>query len=240
MAFEVGRNGVDVSLRPTERLRRIATLLIWLYTLLAVALGVAVYRRVAAVDAFFANDATGDDIDGWDLIVMVVAIAQIAVLVAAAIVVALWSSRSVANAEARSGRTIGTRMAAGGWFVPIGNMWLPFVKLRAASRETGGDHRRVSHWQAGWIALIVAVQMSNLSRRVGGMGQTEQDFRDALSTEAGFVTLAAVVTAVAAFLAQRAMKAVAATTDPELTGTEGTGDLQRDATPEGITPVGSS
>jgi len=217
VAYNPNRTGLHVALRSTEGLRRAATALIWISTSLSLVFAIALYRRIAVLDSFFADDAPAADLDRWDSIVAILGVAQLASIVAAAIVVAVWTSGVVGNAEAKTGRTIGKGMAAGGWFIPIGNLWLPFVRLREASRETQGASQWVSRWQGGWIALVVSGQISNLSGNCSGFNQTEQEFRDALSSEAGIVAFATVVTIVAAYLAQRGMKAVAVTTDPSYT-----------------------
>lgn len=190
-------------LRHTARLRTAATVLIWIVTGASLMSTVALYRNLSVVRSFYAGDASLTDLDRSDVLVIVAVFFEFAVLIAAGVVVAIWTLRTVRNAEAIGRLTIGARLAAWGWIIPIGNLFLPFVRLRNAMSAMRGETKWVSWWQAGWIAMTIVGRFVNLN---GSPARTEQEFVDALSTEAGIAAFTTVITAATAVAASRAMK----------------------------------
>jgi len=133
------------------------------------------------------------------------AVARIALLIASVILVCIWSKRIADNARAR-GVGVSSGMAAGGWWIPIGNIWLPWKELRHAAEGTNTPVNNLNLWQglviAAWVAMI-------------GMGASTDDvssvreYRDAsdtMSRQGTFGIIAAGLLIAAAFVATRAIR----------------------------------
>jgi hypothetical protein len=79
----------------------------------------------------------------------------------AGILVIMWLTRARANADALYGarHRLAAGWAIGGWFIPIGNLFLPVVvvlDLVKASNPTGQSLPQVWMWWAGWIGGSLA------------------------------------------------------------------------------------
>jgi hypothetical protein len=96
----------------------------------------------------------------------------------AGILVIVWLTRARANADAlyvaRHGLAAG--WAIGGWFIPVGNLFLPVVVVLdvvKASNPTGQSLPQVWMWWAGWIGgslatptgIVVMLASDPLTRR---------------------------------------------------------------------------
>jgi hypothetical protein len=80
--------------------------------------------------------------------------ALILVSVAALVAYLVWFARAYAAVRARSGVTrFSNGLAVGGWFVPVLNLFVPYLALRDAVRR-GDDDRRgrlVALWWTTWL-----------------------------------------------------------------------------------------
>ncbi|QZY18747.1 DUF4328 domain-containing protein [Streptomyces decoyicus] len=105
--------------------------------------------------------AQGDDLYG------LAGTLQLVCTLATAPVFIVWFYRVRVNAEgfARDVCTMNRAWAVGAWFVPIGNLWLPYrfaKEVWDASAQATADgawrevsRRRVSAWWTTWIAALV-------------------------------------------------------------------------------------
>lgn len=123
----------------------------------AVLLAGAFYRRWSVVDDIFGQ---GNQVDSAEqsriadtdtLVITSSALVLLSVLVAG-IVTAIWAHRLAKNATARGAYGVSPGMAAGGWFIPIGNWWLGFREVRSSIEASGASGDAVSHWQRAWLA----------------------------------------------------------------------------------------
>jgi len=126
-----------------------------------------------------------------------------------AVLFIIWFRRAYMNVDALGGlRGWGLGWAIGGWFVPIGNLFIPkqiagdvnaAVCARLAPAVGDGALRRLRHWTnawwAGWIALLVTGVLTNSTDRGEGQG-----VRQALTANTMY-TVRSVVIVVAAVLA---------------------------------------
>ncbi|MFG3121247.1 DUF4328 domain-containing protein [Streptomyces sp. NPDC048201] len=98
-----------------------------------------------------------------DLAVAVVGGAQVALLVATAVVYLCWLWRVRHNADVFDGssQSLGRWWAIAGWFVPIVNFWFPrriVVEAWDASAPQGrpAGHALVNLWWTLWVASLLA------------------------------------------------------------------------------------
>ncbi|MGW3109962.1 DUF4328 domain-containing protein [Streptomyces sp. NPDC001091] len=98
-----------------------------------------------------------------DLAVAVVGGAQVALLVATAVVYLCWLWRVRHNADVFDGssQSLGRWWAIAGWFVPIVNFWFPrriVVEAWDASAPQGrpAGHALVNLWWTLWVARLLA------------------------------------------------------------------------------------
>lgn len=125
----------------------------------------------------------------------------------AGIVVIVWLHRARANADVLYPAT--HRMAAGwaigGWFVPIGNLFIPVsvvTDVVKASNPTGQSIPQVGLWWAGWIGGNLALPIG-----VGVVAATGP--YSAPRTLAIFVVLSALLYVLAAFAFRKVAMSVA-------------------------------
>ncbi|WP_330328969.1 DUF4328 domain-containing protein [Streptomyces sp. NBC_00536] len=150
---------------PPAGLATALTVLLALATLAGLAGLFADYRAYEAVSAFIDGGATQATLEGFasaDRLGSVTASAQAFVELPTAVVFLVWFHRVRVNAAvfAPDGFARGTRWAVGCWFIPIGQLWLPFktaTEIWGASAQAApdGSWRRVSYgpvlaWWATW------------------------------------------------------------------------------------------
>ena len=115
--------------------------------------------------------AQGDDLYGLP------GTLQLVCTLATAAVFIVWFHRVRVNAEgfARDVCTMHRAWAVGAWFVPIGNLWLPYRFAKevwdASAQSTAGgawrevSHRRVTAWWTTWIAALAVDRVGASSTR---------------------------------------------------------------------------
>jgi hypothetical protein len=93
---------------------------------------------------------------------------EIPLRIVTAVVFFAWVHRASCNAHALSTVPLkhSTGASIGYWFVPIGNLWLPYQVVAEIERATAPEGRgETSGWVAAWWAAWVASQLG--SRVVG-------------------------------------------------------------------------
>lgn len=206
VAYNQGGTGYPVVLTATSGLRTTAVVLFWVVTAATAALSAALFSRRGVWDDFIAGSGDIDALDRADAAVGGLVILIAVATVAAAIVVSIWSLRVVRNAEQFAGHGLKPKLACGGWYIPLGNLWIPFVRLRATMSALHGDPTKVSHWQAAWIAMAI---VGGIDRAAFNLDSFDPDeVRNTLTNAANFSLLNLIVVALTALLAQRAMTRV--------------------------------
>ncbi len=122
------------------------------------------------------------------------------------IVLSIWTLRSVGNAQRLGTQNLRPGLACGGWYIPLGNVFVPFIQLRRATAALGARTSRVTLWQVGW-GLMVVGGFVGVSLETPDAADPDP-YIDALSAQAlgtGLVFLAAIVAAVGATLAMRTL-----------------------------------
>ncbi|MEO3974065.1 DUF4328 domain-containing protein [Streptomyces sp. CAU 1734] len=123
-------------------------------------------------------------------------------LVTAAFAFILWFRRVRENAGifAPDLQRKGPGWSIGGWFIPIGMIWIPYgvaADIWAASRRdphavTGRESRAlINVWWALWLASIVGLQIASDSyQEAGTIGEMRSAIREYMVSDALFVTAA--------------------------------------------------
>lgn len=151
---------------PPTGLRTATIILFWIQAGLTLVLGLVAFNRGEVVKGFDDGTKSFTDVDGADKAVGGVALLVGIVAIALVIVLCIWAHHTVRNAKRRDpslGASPG--MAAGGWFIPIGNFWLPWKHLRRATKHFGGVTNGLNWWQAltiaGTVFWIIGQQFGN-------------------------------------------------------------------------------
>jgi len=169
---------------------------------------VGLFRRRGVWDDLVAGRASIQEVDNADQMVAVLGLISAIVVVSAGIVLSIWSLRIVRNAEQFAGSGLRPGLACGGWYIPIGNLWVPFVRLRDTMRTFRGDSADISRWQAGWIAMSLG---GSIERAAFDIDPFDPDsISDTLGSEAWFSVFTLVIAAVTAWFAMRALRSLGA------------------------------
>ena len=140
--------------RPTAGVRNATVILFWVTSASALLLGLVAYQRGGVIDDFFSGDHSLSDVKDADGRVAGAFLLLLAAQIAAAVLIAIWSSRTVGNAKSR-GADASSGLAAGGWFIPIGNYWVPWGQLAKAAGRFGKVPSSLRIWQALFIGQAV-------------------------------------------------------------------------------------
>lgn len=123
-------------------------ILYWCVSAMSVILIIALYHRKDVWET-----ATRQaDLDAANGIVAGLALVQVCLVLASAILTCLWAKRIAENAQARGAMNVKPGMAAGGWFIPIGWWWLGFQQLRRSVQGVGGNAPSLGLWQGLFVA----------------------------------------------------------------------------------------
>jgi len=208
-AYQAGYGAPSV---PTAGLRKATIVLFSCASACAVGLGLVAYQRGGTVDDFFNGAGTIKAVDDADGRVGGLAILLVLLQIAGAVLLAVWSNRTVSNAKAR-GANASSGLAAGGWFIPIGNYWVPWGQLRKAAATFGPAPGSLTRWQA----LFIGQAALSIAARSFGNFDINTSTKDAVSNlhNQGFLFLGTgVLLAVATIVAAKAMRDVDALTSP--------------------------
>jgi len=127
----------------------------------------------------------------------------------AGILVIVWLARARSNADALypARHRLAAGWAIGGWFIPIGNLFLPVVvvlDLVKASNPTGQSIPQVWMWWVGWVGGSLATPIG-----IAAMIASDPLTRRGPATLMLFLVLAAVLHTSAAFAFRSIAKNVA-------------------------------
>ncbi|MDF3290569.1 DUF4328 domain-containing protein [Streptomyces silvisoli] len=177
--------------------------------LLAVVAGIDLFAVYADLNAYSvvgnALSVTHQEVRQADDLYRTSGILQICGTLATAAVFIPWLYRARVNAEAfsRAVCTMGRGWVIGAWFVPFGNLWLPFraaCEVWDASAQSAPDRswRHVSRApvRAWWATWVTAVVVGRIGATLGG-----QTTLDALKHSVATSALADVLNIAAAVLA---------------------------------------
>jgi hypothetical protein len=182
-------------LASTSGLRTATVALFWCTTGAMALTAAAAGNRLVVWNGF--RDGSRDlvDLDDADTLVAAGFALQLGLTLASAIVVSIWSLRSMRNAVARQEGSPSPGLACGGWYIPFGMFVVPFVQFRKVVRARQASSATVNWWQGLFVAASVC------SFAVRGGDPERADSIDDVTDILGFQTAAAVVGAVVLALA---------------------------------------
>jgi Domain of unknown function (DUF4328) len=126
-----------------------------------VLVGIALFSRKGAVDDYLSGASSLKDLENADAFAGIALILQFLATVPAAILTCLWSKRIADNARARGALNVNPGLAAGGWFIPIGNLFIGFDQLRKSVAGVGGTSKSLGIWQGLFISQAVVLVAIN-------------------------------------------------------------------------------
>ncbi|MEL6891028.1 MAG: DUF4328 domain-containing protein, partial [Actinomycetota bacterium] len=198
-----------VQLVGTSGLRVATIVLFWAVVASNVGVAIAAASRRSTWDDFVDGRATIFDIDDADNTIAGIAVLNLVLAIAAGIVLSIWSLRAARNLQAVGGQGVKPGWACGGWYIPIGQLWVPWGHLRRGHRSIQGDTRMLSWWQGLWIGSTVLGFMLRNALDVDGFASD-----DSISSQLGQQTLYAgfqsLILAAAAYTAMRSMRSIEA------------------------------
>ena len=140
--------------------------------------GAALFFVGEALDLLAALVAPGSIVETAGAGFQIVAsLASVAGLLGSAIALPMWMHRSFRNLPAlgATGLRWSPAWAAGGWFIPLANLVIPYLVTRELWIHAGGEPERVSPllplWWTAWVAANFLQGASNSvgrSSRIGG------------------------------------------------------------------------
>ena len=205
----------DAQARPTRGLGRAVLVLYWL-TVGSVVLSIAaVYHRKSVVDDFISGSISRGDIAADDdrarALIGAAGLLQAGLMLAAAILTALWCRRIIRNAIAKGAGGLSVGKATFGW-LPFAWWGVGFGQLRRATEWALKDPRTVRRWQ---MAFITTSGVSIVARTINGQSATPDQLSNSLNTVMFAVAATAALLGLAAVQASRAVRMLDETFSPE-------------------------
>jgi hypothetical protein len=204
----VGYGQVGAPVAAPSGLRTATIILFWIQTALTLILGAVAYNRGEVAQGFQDGNKGFNDLRDADNAVGGAALLVILASIATIIVLCIWAHHTVRNAKQRDpSLPVSPGMAAGGWYIPIGNLWLPWAQLRKSARRFGGAVGTLNWWQgltiAGGVFTVVARGFGNF--------QAADNFDDVVGkahAQGAFFLLAGLFYIATTIMAMKAMRAV--------------------------------
>ncbi|WP_050512255.1 DUF4328 domain-containing protein [Streptomyces rimosus] len=195
------------ALRPTKGLAAAVTVLLYA----AIAIDLFALGADLNMWALLGNlaTATAQEAKRADALYELAADLQGSILIATAVVFIIWFHRSRVNAEhyTRDVCTLGRGWAIGSWFVPIGNLWLPYRVAKetwqaSAQSAPDGSRRTVSMApvRAWWTLWVGSLAVSRLGA-VLYTKHTKDELPDGLRQALSVIALSELLDIAAAALA---------------------------------------
>ena len=196
-------------MRPTAGLGLSIIVLLWVELAAILAQVAASIYEQRVVDDFL-NSARWErpapnSIDRADILVNVTVAFTLLIGLATVILLALWSNRVSHNAQNRGVPGLRPGLAAGGWFIPFAGAVIPFIQLRRAAKPFLGTTTSLTAWQ---VLIVSAALVSRLGGRAIEHAASASILSDALAQRVYFLSVAAVLFAVATMFAMRAIKEI--------------------------------
>ena len=205
MPREYGAHPIALPVKPTASLRKATIVLFWCTVGASVLVAFAALNRRSVWEGFRDGTKSFADLDDADGLIAGAAAVEVLVALAAVIVLSIWTLRTARNATAVGATNVSPGLACGGWYIPFGNLVVPFIQLRRVATHRGQPTEMVSLWQGLFIATFVA---SGLFRSMGNLELAEDadDLGSRLTNQTILAFAMAVLLAVMTVVATRAMR----------------------------------
>jgi len=177
----------------------------WAVALLVTAGFVALFSLVhqlgalGLIDRAVAGQLTVSQADEYDVTTALLALLQLAVLLATGVAFLAWLSRTVDNVPSLGGGvpSVTPRWSIGWWFVPIMNLYRPFLIVRDTYRRLAGSGETGSGMIVAWWVAWVANDLLGII----ALTRPAPETLDALRTEVVSASFNDLLTMIAAVLA---------------------------------------
>ena len=191
-------------------LRTATIVAFWTVTAATAFVSYAAFARRSTWDDAINGNAGFDELDSADSLVGAAVLLSWVAQLFAVIMLCLWAGKVVRNAQARGVQGVSPGLAIGGWFIPVGWLWLGFAELRKSVKGLNRSAPALNGWQASFIvAIIGSIVVYFVRVDINDFGSAD-DVSSALSRQ-GIVSAAAVVLFVIATLfATKATKQIGA------------------------------
>jgi hypothetical protein len=197
-----------LSSAPTDTggLRTATIVLFWCAAGGTVLLLAALISRKVTWTGFTNGDRSLADLRDADDFVRAASSVTSLIMVAAVIVLSIWSLRTARHARLTGATDVSPGLACGSWYIPFGNAIVPFVLLRRIAGHRLRSTSMVNVWQgvliAVWLVWVALRIVTNIDE------DTAEDLSGRLTAEVVIGSILVVGMAVLAFAASRAMKDV--------------------------------
>jgi hypothetical protein len=202
----VGAQPLGAAPTDTSGLRTASIVLFWCASAGAALLLVALVRRRMVWNDFRDGSASLSDLDGADDFVDGTNGIMSLLMLAALIVLCIWSLRTARHARNTGAVDVSPGLACGGWWIPVADAIIPFIQLRRVARHRHRSTSLVGWWQglliASWLVMGVLRGVSNTDP------DTPDDLLNRLTAEVALGAVLVVALLVTAYVASRAMREV--------------------------------
>jgi hypothetical protein len=190
----------------TRGLRTATIVLFWCATASTAVLLAALITRKATWNSYTHGDRSLSDLRDADDFVQGASTVTSLVMLAALIVLSIWSFRTARHARLTGANDVSPGLACGGWYIPFADAIIPFVQLRRIARHRQRSTSKVSLWQgfviAVWVLWAALRGITNLDE------DTAEDLSNRLTAEVVVGAILFVGMIVLAYVASRALKDV--------------------------------
>ncbi|WP_405495782.1 DUF4328 domain-containing protein [Streptomyces sp. NBC_00096] len=167
--------------------------------------GTGLYVSSVLGDGQYPDAGADDSLSPPDVWMGVITAVSLPLLLATAALFIIWFHRVHQNAEILNPGAVtrSSGWAIGGWFIPIGNLFLPYLMAKeiwAASIQLGpdGSYRRVStapvtSWWLLWVASLIADRVFSSLYTVATTAEELASSADAAAVQGGLSLVAAVL-----------------------------------------------
>ncbi len=197
-----------MSAAPTDTggLRTATIVLFWCAVGGTALLLAALISRKVAWTGYTNGDRSFSDLRDADDFVRAASSVTSLIMLAALIVLSIWSLRTARHARLTGAIDVSPGLACGSWYIPFGNAVVPFVLLRRIAGHRGRSASRVNAWQGVLITMWVVWAALRIVTNIDE--DTAEDLSGRLTAEVVLGAILVVGMAVLAFVASQAMKDV--------------------------------
>ena len=167
----------------------------------------AALNRKSVWDGYMDSEKTIFDVDDADGVIGGAFLIAVLLAIAAVIVLSIWALRTARNARDSGAADVSPGLACGGWYIPFGNLVVPFVQLRRVAAHRRQPTSTVSAWQGLFITSYV---VSIAFRSMGNIDLADDadELADRLTAQTVLAFVQAALILAMAFVAMRAMRDV--------------------------------
>ncbi|MET0325362.1 MAG: DUF4328 domain-containing protein [Ilumatobacteraceae bacterium] len=199
--------GSPVAAAPTAGLRKATIVLFWCTAGSVVLLAFAALNRRSVWDGVRGGGGTRGDVDGADDVVAAAGALTVLLVIASTIVLSIWALRAAGNARNSGATDVSPGLACGGWYIPFGNLVVPFIQLRKVATHRHRPTTAVSVWQGLFIATYV-VWAAFRSLGNSDLSEDVDELVTRLTAQTVLAFLLAVLFLAMAYVAMRAVRDV--------------------------------